>query len=243
MPPRLLITRPEPSASDFAADLRAALPGAEVIISPLMRITFGGTLPPPVPGEVLVFTSRHGVEGFCRLSPRRDLTAYAVGRATADVALRQGFVPIAAGGDAPSLLARIAADGARGPFLHPRGAHVAADIAGALQSAGHAAREAVVYDQQALPLTDAARAALDGTVPVIVPLMSPRSAALFLDAAGQTRAPLLIAAMSRNVAARIPDGAAERVVVAKTPDAASMRTALHDLVKHAKRVEGHRGAQ
>ncbi|MET4103002.1 uroporphyrinogen-III synthase [Roseovarius sp. MBR-78] len=243
MPPRLLITRPEPSASHFAADLRAALPGAEVIISPLMRITYGGTLPPPVPGEVLIFTSCHGVEGVCRLSPRRDLTAYAVGRATAEAARQRGFTTIAAEGDAPSLLARIAADGARGPFLHPRGAHVAADIAAALRSAGHAAREVVVYDQEALPLSEAARAALDGTAPVIVPLMSPRSAVLFLDAAGQTRAPLLIAAMSRNVATRIPEGAAERVVVAKTPDAASMRTALHDLVKHAKRVESHKGAQ
>ena len=142
-------------------------------------------LPAPAPGEVLIFTSRHGVTGFCRLSTRRDLPAYAVGCATAAEARRQGFVPIAAGGDAASLLARIAADGVTGPFLHPRGAHVATDIARALRQAGHTAHEAVVYDQQAQPLTNAARATLDGEAPVILPLMSPRSAVLFFRGGGQ----------------------------------------------------------
>ena len=243
MPPRLLITRPEPSATRFADDLRAAFPGVEVITSPLMRITYGGTLPAITPGEVLIFTSRHGVAGFCRLSPRRDLPAYAVGAATAAEARQQGFDTITAGGDAASLLARITSDKASGPFLHPRGTHVAKDIAGVLRQAGHAAREVVVYDQQAQPLTNAARAALDGQDPVIVPLMSPRSAVLFFEAADRPRAPLLVAAMSRNVATRIPDGAARRVMVPQTPDATSMRTVLHDLLKHAKRVESHKGAQ
>ena len=243
MPPRLLITRPEPAASRFAEELRAAFPDAEVITSPLMRIAYGGTLPAITPGEVLIFTSRHGVVGVCRLSPRRDLPAYAVGEATGAEARQQGFDTITAGGDAASLLARIAADGATGPFLHPRGAHVAADIAGALRQAGHEAREAVVYDQKAQPLTTTARAALDGEEPVILPLMSPRSAGLFFEAAGRPRAPLFIAAMSRNVAARIPDGAARRVAVAESPESASMRKMLHDLVKHAKRVESRKKAQ
>lgn len=243
MPPRLLITRPEPEASRFAEDLRVAHPGAEVITSPLMRIVYNGTLPAIIPGEALIFTSRHGVAGFCRLSPRRDLPAYAVGAATAAEAREQGFDTTAAEGDATSLLARIASDKTSGPFLHPRGAHVAADIAGALRSAGHTARDTVVYSQQAQPLTTAARAALDGQDPVILPLMSPRSAVLFFEAAGNPRAPLLVAAMSRNVAARIPDGAACRVVVAETPDAATMRRVLDDLVKHAKRVESGKAAQ
>lgn len=243
MPPRLLITRPEPAASRFAEGLRAAFPGAEVITSPLMRIAYGGTLPAINPSEVLIFTSRHGVTGFCRLSPRRDLPAYAVGAATAAEARQQGFDTRTADGDAASLLARITSDKASGPFLHPRGAHVAADISGVLRQAGHEARAVVVYDQQAQPLTNTARAALDGETPVIVPLMSPRSAMLFFAAAGSPRAPLLVAAMSRNVADRIPERAARRVVIAATPNAASLCAALHDLVTHAKRVEGHKDAQ
>jgi uroporphyrinogen-III synthase len=243
MPPRLLITRPEPAASRFAAGLRAGLPGAEVLVSPLMRITYGGTLPALGPGEGLIFTSRHGVEGFCRLSPRRDLCTCVVGCATAAEARQSGFDVRMVAQDAAALLSRLAADGISGPVLHPRGAHVAADIAGTLRQAGVRARDVVVYDQTALPLTGAAREMLDGDAPVILPLMSPRSATLFFDAAGIPRAPLFVAAMSRNVAARIPGGAARHVMVAQTPDAASLRSVLHDLAKLAKRVESHKGAQ
>ncbi len=239
MPLRLLITRPEPAATRFATELRAEFPGAEVLVSPLMRIAYGGTLPALVPGEVLIFTSRHGVEGFCRLSSRRDLPACVVGEATAAEARQHGFAVIAVAEDAEGLIGRLATEEMAGPFLHARGAHVAADIVGALRQAGHAAREAVVYDQQALPLSDAARTMLEGDAPVILPLMSPRSAVLFFDAAGTPRAPLFVAAISRNVAARIPEGKAAHVSVATTPDACALRIVLNNLVKHAKRVESH----
>jgi len=243
MPLRLLITRPEPAATGMAEELRAAFPGAEVVVSPLMRITYGGTLPALAARETLIFTSRHGVAGFCRLSPRRDLPACVVGAATAEDARAAGFDVIAEAGDAAALLARIASDAVAGPFLHMRGAHVAADIAGALRQAGHSARDVVVYDQKPLPLTDDARAMLDGDAPVVLPLMSPRSATLFFEAAGTPRAPLLIAAISRNVAGRVPAGAAIRVSAARTPDAGALRIVLNDLAKHAKRVESHKGAQ
>lgn len=243
MPLRLLITRPEPAATRIAADMRAEFPGAEVVVSPIMRIVYGGTLPALARDTVLISTSWHGLEGFCLLSPRRDLRACVVGAATAEAARERGFSVIAVAEDAAALLDRITAKGVTGPFLHARGAHVAADITGALRQAGHPAREAVVYDQQAQPLSAAARAMLDGDAPVILPLMSPRSAALFFAAAGPPRAPLLIAAISRNVAARVPEGAATRVAVAETPDARALHKTLHDLVKHAKRVESHKGAQ
>lgn len=243
MPLRLLITRPEPAATRLAEEVRAAFPEAEVVVSPLMRIEYGGTSPDPDPGEVLVFTSRPGVEGFCRLSQQRDLAACTVGEATAEAARENGFSVIASAADAATLLDRIVADGIAGPFLHVRGAHVAADIAGALKQAGRAARDVVVYDQQPLPLSDDARAMIDGDGPVVLPLMSPRSATLFFDAAGCPVAPLFIAAISRKVAERVPEGAAHRVAVAPTPDARALCIVLTDLAKDAKRVESHKGAQ
>ncbi|MBE0453073.1 MAG: uroporphyrinogen-III synthase [Roseovarius sp.] len=241
--PTLLITRPEPEASRMARAMRAAWPGVSVIVAPLMRIGYCGALPALAGKEVLIFSSRHGVEGFCRLSPRRDLRAIAVGAATAKAARAHGIDARPAGGDAASLLALIARDGVQGPFLHPRGAHVAADIAGALRARGFEAVDVVVYAQEAVPLSEAARAALDGDDPVILPLMSPRSGRLFFAEAGDIRAPLFIAAMSRNVAETVPPGAATRLIVAKTPDMASLCAGLHDLVSHAKRVEGREGPQ
>lgn len=243
MRPTILITRPEPAASRMAEDLRASHPGVAVLVAPLMRIAHEGTLPPLDGSEALIFTSRHGVEGFCRLCARRDLRAYAVGEATAGAARARGLRAVAAGGDAEALLARIAAAGDPGPFLHPRGRHVAADIAGALRARGHEATEAVVYSQEALPLSRGARAALAGDAPVLLPLMSPRSGRLFFAEAGEIRAPLLVAAISRNAAQSVPEGAATRLIVAQSPDAHAMKAAIDDLLRHAKRVEGRGGAQ
>ncbi|MET4127767.1 uroporphyrinogen-III synthase [Roseovarius sp. MBR-6] len=241
--PTLLITRPEPEASRMAERLRARWPGVGMVVSPLMRIAYRGELPAMTGRETLIFTSRNGVEGFCRLTPGRNLRAYAVGEATAETARARGFEAIAAEGDAASLLALIAREGARGPFLHPRGEHVAADIAGALRAQGSEAADVVVYAQEARPLSPEARSVLDGDAPVILPLMSPRNGLLFFADAGTIRAPLLVAAMSRNVADTVPEGAATRLIVAKTPDMAALCAALHDLVSHAKRVEGRDGAQ
>jgi len=240
----ILITRPEPEAARFADALRADH-GAEVAVlcTPLMRTRWTGALPRLAGDETLIFTSRHGVAGFCRLTDRRDLPCYGVGEATAQAARAAGMVAVACGGDAQALLRRIARDGARGPFLHLRGAHVAADIAGALRAAGHDARDVVVYDQQPQTLSDAARAVLAGTDPVILPLMSPRSGQLFFAQTGNPTAPVLIAAISANTAQTVPDGAARMVRVAASPDADAVRKLLRDLVKSAKRLEGRKRAQ
>jgi uroporphyrinogen-III synthase len=244
MPVTILITRPEPEAGRLAARLHGMCgPGVAVLCAPVMRIELRGELPPLSGGEVPIFTSRHGVAGFCQLTARRDFTCYAVGEATAEAARAEGLTAITCGGDAEALLDRIARDGTTGPFLHLRGAHVAADITGALQAVGHEATEAVVYDQQAQDMGEAGRRVLAGEGPVILPLMSPRSARLVFSQAGHIHAPLFIAAISRKVAQAVPDGAAQDLSIAQRPDAEAMAEAVQDLVKKAKRLEGGKRAQ
>lgn len=239
----ILITRPEPEARRMAAEVQALCDAVTVVISPVMRIAYDGVLPEMSGEEVLIFTSRHGVEGFCRLSARRDFTCYAVGDATAEAAEAQGMRAISAGGDAEALLARIAAEGVHGPFVHLRGAHVAADIAGALRAAGHLARDAVVYDQVEAALSAEAQALLQGAQPVILPLMSPRTARIVLGQAGQITAPLYIAAISRKVADNVPEGVARRVDIAETPDLPGMLALVQHQVQMAKRLEGGKRPQ
>jgi len=214
-----------------------------VLCSPLMRIEPAGVLPQLRGDETLIFTSRQGVAGFSGLTARRDLPCYAVGDATAQAARDAGMTAIAGGGDATALLQRIAKDGARGPFLHLRGAHVATDIVAALRDAGHAARDAILYAQVPQPLTAQARAALAGHDPVLLPLMSPRSGQLFFAEAEAPVAPLFIAAISANAARTVPVGVARMVRVAATPDAQAIRKLLRDLAKSAKRLEGRKRAQ
>ena len=240
----ILITRPEPEAARFADTLRADHgDGVDVLCAPLMRTRWTGVLPQLAGDETLIFTSRQAVAGFCRLTDRRDLPCYGVGEATAQAAREAGMVVTACGGDARAVLQRIGQDGASGPFLHPRGAHVATDIAGALRAAGHAASDVVVYEQQAQSLSDAARDVLAGTAPVILPLMSPRSGQLFFAQTGTPEAPLFIAAISPATARSVPEGAARLIRVATSPDADAIRKLLRDLVKSAKRLEGGKRAQ
>lgn len=240
----ILITRPEPEASRFARTLRADLgDGVAVLCTPLMRVQWTGAPPQLAGDETLIFTSRQGVAGFCRLATRRDLPCYTVGEATAQAARDAGMTAVAGGGDAQALLRRIARDGARGPFLHPRGAHVAADIAGRLRATGHAARDMVVYEQVPHPMTDAAHKVLAGSAPVILPLMSPRSGQLFFAEAAAPKAPLFVAAISANTAQTVPHGAAQVLRIAPTPDAEAIRKLLRDLMKSAKRLEGGKRAQ
>ena len=227
----------------MAAEVQALCDAVTVVISPVMRIAYDGVLPEMSGEEVLIFTSRHGVEGFCRLSARRDFTCYAVGDATAEAAEAQGMRAISAGGDAEALLARIAAEGVHGPFVHLRGAHVAADIAGALRAAGHLARDAVVYDQVEAALSAGAQALLQGAQPVILPLMSPRSARIVLAQAAGITTPLFVAAISRNVADTVPEGVARRVDIAETPDLPGMLALVQHQVQMAKRLEGGKRPQ
>ncbi|WP_417728545.1 uroporphyrinogen-III synthase [Roseovarius sp.] len=240
----ILITRPEPEASRLAERLQAVL-GAQVsiVVSPLMRIEYGGALPDLTGNAVLIFTSRHGVEGFCRLSTRRDFTCYAVGDATAEAARAHGMTAISAAGDATALLNRIAAEGVHGPFVHLRGAHVAADVAEVLRAAGHDACDVVVYDQVEAEMSATARAALRGNGSVILPLLSPRSARIFFAQAGPITAQLCIAAISRKVAAVVPEGTKSVVDIAQTPDLPGILAVLQEQVGMAKRLEGGKRPQ
>lgn len=238
MAPTILVTRPEPGARNFIAALREQ-PGGDlpIVTSPVLEIVSEGTLPGLAGVRWLIFTSQHGVFRYAALTDRRDIPAYAVGDTTARAARDAGMRAISCAGDARDLLARIKADGAQGPMLHLRGAHKAADVAGALHSTGVAATDSVLYDQRSLPLNDDARACLSGNAPVIAPVFSPRSAGSLLE--GITlRAPLVILAISRAAADRVPEGAAAACIVADRPDTAGILRAWPEALAAAYRLEG-----
>jgi len=242
MPPTVLITRPQASARRFADQLRHRWgQDVEIIITPLMQIAYLDEAPDLGGIETLIFTSRHGVEGFARLSSRRDIPCYAVGTATATQARKLGFVTTDAGGDASALSHRIIADGGRA-CLHVRGEHAAGDVVGDLMAAGIEARDHIVYRQQAAPLTQEACDALNRESAVILPLFSPRSAALFFERSTGT-APLLVAAISQSVANKVPEGVSEATIIAQNPNAEAMMEALDTLYQRAIRVEGANPAQ
>lgn len=243
MPPVILITRPEPAAQHFADALRQRW-GCEVrvVISPLMEIAYLEDALDLEGVKTLIFTSAHGVEAFARATGRRDIPCYAVGPATSAAAIAAGLKTIEAGGDANALYKRLVADKVNGPCLHIRGEHAAADLAGMLSAAGYATRAHVAYRQEPLLLNKDALDLMAGDAPVLLPLFSPRSAALFFKQA-RVRAPLLIAAISQNTAAKVPEDVATRLLVAKTPNGEGMMKALDALRRDAIQLESTYRAQ
>jgi len=240
----ILITRPEPAASDFAAQLRARLgPKVPVAVSPAMRIEpVAGTLPDFSGAGTLVLTSVHAAAALAELPAACRPICYCVGAATAAAARAAGFAAVDGGGDAKSLLTRLLADRPPGPVHYLRGEHVAADLVAELAAAGYETVETVVYRQRPQPLSTEAETLLSGGAPVIVPLFSPRSAALFFEAA-PAGAPLYVAAISRSAADRVPPDRAARLIVAAAPTAGAMLAAIQTLASAVNRVETGTGSK
>ena len=243
MSPTVLITRPAPDGERFADQVRAQL-GCKVpiMLSPLIRIETCGDLTDLSDVAHLIFTSRNGVAAYAKATERRDIPSVTVGDATAEAARQAGLQAISCRGNSADLIAFIIDRRLADPFLHVRGEHATGEILGALNAAGLRAREKILYRQKSEQLCNGARGLLSREIPVVLPLFSPRSAQLLFSQTA-IAAPLFVAALSRNVAGEVPEGAARKVTVAERPDTASILAILPELVAAAWRLESGRAAQ
>ncbi len=227
----VLLTRPEEASRSFATALDAKFGGRlRPVIAPLMAPTF---LTPAVPEgafQAVIFTSATAVVAAKSLSlPKR---AYCVGAQTAAQAQEAGFQAVSANGDADALVAAILSDRPVGRLLHLRGQDTRGDVAERLSLAGISTDSVVVYRQDPQALTQEAQALLATDAIVIVPLFSPRSAALFLAAVPQhMRARLRFAVISSAVAKALQDLPHDALAQARRPDAEAMLEAVGKLVE------------
>lgn len=227
----VLLTRPKEQGQAFAQRLGEKFGvGVRPVISPLMVPHF---LMPDLPqGDfaAVIFTSATGVSACHPLRAVLPARAYCVGQKTAEAARAAGFLTFSADGDAEALLSLILADLPKGRLLHLRGKEAWGNLAERLSAAGVPASDLVVYRQDPQPLSPEAVALLQATGPLILPLFSPRSAALMAKAlpAG-TRARLYLAALSPAVA-RSASFPHIRLITATRPDADAMLDAIAELI-------------
>lgn len=216
--PTLLLTRPEPQSRAFLEQCEGragrTLPS---VISPVLRIEPTGVSLDLDRFDTVIFTSANAARCLAQnvdLSGRRTVT---VGARTAEEARKLGAHATSLGEDANSFVE--AAGKIEGRVVLCRGVHARGDIAKRLAERGVLVEEAVIYDQIEQSLSPSAKSLLRGGAPVLVPLFSPRSAAILAKQA-EAKAPLVVIAMSRNVAAewRGPG----RVLVAVSPTSDSM---------------------
>jgi uroporphyrinogen-III synthase len=241
---RVLVTRPEPAASETARILHAA--GHEVLVDPLLAIRYTGDAPGLAGVTALLATSRNGIEGFAVASGRRDLPVYAVGDATAQAAAALGFAQIvSARGDAAALAALVRERHAPddGVLLHASGEEVAEDLSALLSPYGFTVCRAILYRAIASEaLGAAASSALAASAVDAVLFFSPRTAAIFVRVvraaglAGHLAASAALC-LSASVAAALGDTQWRSVAVAERPD----QEALLALLAQDDRAESSNG--
>lgn len=221
MQPTVVITRPKAQAESFAAELRATH-GTQmpVLIAPLMRIA------PVTPTEIgdpahVIFTSVNGVDQAVRLGISQTATAWCVGDQTAAAAARLGFDVKNVKGTSADLIDMVIKARPDGEIVHLRGAHATGQIVENLTQAGLTCHAKVVYAQEDEAPSDALLRALGETGPLIIPVFSPRSAAL-LTKTMPHRAPLILIAMSESVAAVAAKITKADVITVNFPDKSRM---------------------
>jgi uroporphyrinogen-III synthase len=196
--PTLLLTRPEAQSKAFLISCeKAAGRRLPAIISPVMSISHMGELPDLDNYATIIFTSGNGVKAALETTSLKGRRIATVGQRTAELAQSAGASAVSLGDDVEAFLGAI--DELAGPVLLCRGTHTRGNLAERMRQAGLSVDEAVIYDQETLPLSVAARSLLAGDAPVIAPVFSPRSASL-LAGYGVVNAPITVVAMSRNVA-------------------------------------------
>jgi uroporphyrinogen-III synthase len=141
--PRVLVTRAEPGASETAARLLAV--NYDPVVEPVF--TLRHLYPDLPPFDALAFTSANGVRAFTKLSARRDVPVFCVGRRTQAAAQSLGFANAAsANGDVAALgelIREKLTPGAR--LLHSGNEDARGDLSGQLRRAGFNARFVATY--------------------------------------------------------------------------------------------------
>ncbi len=216
--PTVLLTRPRAASERFAQDLQ----GMEVVIAPLMEIVATGADIRLDGISGLILTSEAAVAAL----PTSPLRAYCVGPRTADAARAAGLLAEELGPNASGLVAQLLARHTDGTLLHVRGQHQRGDIAARLSAGGIPTRDVVAYDQRAVDPGPDFRAALARDA-LLVPLFSPRSAALFAQAADGLSPAAELFAMSTAVADALPDALRRQCRIIPAPNGADMTRTLN----------------
>jgi uroporphyrinogen-III synthase len=180
--------------------------------------------------DVVLITSRHGVQALSLLTEMRDMFLLCVGTATTDAASSLGFTRVEiAGKTVQHMIDYIFASYDPGTrFLYPSGEHVRVELDHVLAAQDMDVRRIAIYEAiAATQLSDTLveqlrRAQIDG-----VTFLSQRTAAIFtslLDKAGvqDTAKNLDAFCMSDGVAAALTPGAWRGVYAADEPVLASM---------------------
>jgi uroporphyrinogen-III synthase len=227
----MLVTRPEPDASETAARLAALDIGA--VKAPLLNFSLlTTTLPAPGGFAALAVTSANALRALHdrgEVAHFRHLPLYAVGERTAAAARDFGFAEIiSANGDLAALVELLAHAGLDGPIFHPTARDQSGDLAKALAPHGIMVISAPVYAMLAAQAMDRAiLASLDDGAIAGAVFYSRRTAQTFVSIADshlgtEAHRRLGMLCLSEAVAAPLVDAHFVRIGLADYPSEEAM---------------------
>lgn len=227
----MLVTRPEPDASETAARLGAL--GIEGMPCPLLvHQTLPASLPDPDGFAAIALTSTNALRALRErgvLERYRKLPVYAVGGRTAAAAKALGFKAVTqADGGFTALAELLAHAPLKGPIFYPAARELAGDLAKSLAPFGRMVITAEVYAMnpvEALPLT-AAGGFATGSIGAVL-LYSKRTAETFVRLADPhidrlERREIGMLCLSEAVAEPLFDAHFVRVSLAEQPSEQAM---------------------
>lgn len=227
----MLVTRPDPDASETAARLEAL--GIEPVVAPLLVCELlPAELPAPSGLAAIAFSSANALRALDasgEIEQYRQLPAYTVGDKTADLAEELGFVMVtSASGALSDLVDLLAHAPIAGPIFYPHGREISADLARSLAPFGREVIAVPVYAMNPLShlhptVADELKA---GTVAAAL-FYSRRTAETFVrltdGVIGRAqRSALGVLCISETVAEPLVDAHFVRVGLAERPDEEAM---------------------
>ena len=225
---RMLVTRPEPDASETAARLSAL--DIEPIVEPMLIYEpLSTTLPDPSGFAAMVITSGNALRALHlrgEIDRYMGLKLFAVGDRTAAAARKLGFAEVvSASGDVHDLIELLAEAGLAGPIFYPAARVRSGDLGRALARHGIMVIATKIYDMApAEALSPPLWARLeDGDITAAL-FYSRRTAETFisLTAGLSSKAKLGMLCLSENVAAPLIAAHFVRVALADHPSEEAM---------------------
>ncbi len=228
---RMLVTRPEPDASETAARLGAL--DIEAVVAPLLvHETLGVSLPEATGFAAMAVTSANALRALDErglIARYRHLPLYAIGNRTAAAASAIGFSEVhSAGGAFSDLAEKLAHASVKGPIFYPAARDFSADLAKSLAPYGRMVITAQVYRMnpvESLPpeTLDALR---NGAIAAVL-LYSRRTAQTFVNLAAAAldrpaRTGLAMLCISETVAEPLVDAHFVRIGLAEHPSEDAM---------------------
>jgi len=219
-PATLLLIRPRPASERLLRVVETAMAApVAAVVAPIMEIRpleYDRTMPE---GMAVIVTSANAARFGPDLTGRR---VYVVGARTATAVEQAGGKVAFVGADAADLLRYLETYKPGVPLLWLRGRHVVSDLPARLGAQDIQVTQAVVYDQVARPPDPALVRLAQGEARAILPLYSPRSAALVGAAIERVGPGLHVISISPAVAAAWQRETGRASEVCQSPEGAEM---------------------